>query len=97
MDFYEVLDQVMSLLQERGRTSYRALTVQFKLDKESLKTLKEEILYVYSSVVTDDKGRGLIWTGEMQSPVKSTSRETDKEILYPRKSSAAGACIAQCC
>jgi hypothetical protein len=32
MDFYEVLDQVIDLLKQRGRTSYRALKVQFHLD-----------------------------------------------------------------
>jgi hypothetical protein len=30
MDFYDLLDQVIDLLQQRGRVSYRALKVQFK-------------------------------------------------------------------
>ena len=28
MDFYEVVDQVVKLLQQRGRLTYRALTVR---------------------------------------------------------------------
>ena len=34
MDFYDVLDKVQDLLQQRGRVSYRALKVQFHLDDE---------------------------------------------------------------
>jgi hypothetical protein len=45
MDFYAVLDQVLALLRQRGRVSYRALKVQFHLDDEQLDALKEELLY----------------------------------------------------
>ena len=31
MDFYAVLDQVLALLRQRGRVSYRALKLQFHL------------------------------------------------------------------
>ena len=34
MDFYAVLDQVVYLLRERRRVSYRALKRQFQLDRE---------------------------------------------------------------
>ena len=44
MDFYTVLDQVLELLQRRGRVSYRALKLQFHLDDEHLEALKEELL-----------------------------------------------------
>ena len=32
MDFYAVLDQIVALLQQRGRDSYQALKRQFDLD-----------------------------------------------------------------
>ena len=32
MDFYEVLDQVLDLLRQRGRVAYRVLKLQFKLE-----------------------------------------------------------------
>jgi hypothetical protein len=35
MGFYAVLDQVLALLRQRGRVTYRALKLQFKLDDES--------------------------------------------------------------
>ena len=45
MDLYEVADQIMRLLQQRGRLTYRVLKLQFELDDETLEALKEEILY----------------------------------------------------
>ena len=45
MDFYAVLDQVIALLQQRGRVSYRALKLQFHLDDDTLEALKDELIY----------------------------------------------------
>jgi len=39
MDFYAVLDQVVQLLRERRRVSYRALKRQFQLDDVFLEDL----------------------------------------------------------
>ena len=36
MTFEEILDQVLTMLQRRGRVSYRALTRQFALDEAYL-------------------------------------------------------------
>jgi class 3 adenylate cyclase len=66
MDFYEVVDQIVKLLQQRGRLTYRVLKRQFDLDDEALEDLKEEILYSQPQVV-DDEGKGLIWTGETET------------------------------
>jgi hypothetical protein len=44
MDFYEVLNQVMTLLQREGRVTYRALRRQFNLDDEFLEDIKAEII-----------------------------------------------------
>jgi hypothetical protein len=60
MEFYGVLDQIIDLLQCRGRVSYRALKRQFHLDDAYLEDLKEAILYAYAQVIVDD-GRGLVW------------------------------------
>ncbi len=67
MDFYDILDQVIALLKQRGRASYRALKVQFQLDDESLDALKEELLYAHA--VVDDQGRGLVWTGDIEGTI----------------------------
>src|SRR5437867_4660000 len=63
MTFEEMLDQALTMLQRRGRVTYRALTLQFSLDDDHLEALKDELLYAHLHVVEDD-GRGLIWTGE---------------------------------
>jgi hypothetical protein len=57
MDFYEVVDQDVKLLQQRSRLTYRSLKVQFKLDDETLEALKDELLF--SHPVVDQDGRGL--------------------------------------
>jgi TOMM system kinase/cyclase fusion protein len=67
MDFYAVLDQVLALLRQRGRVSYRALKLQFHLDDEAVEALKEELLYAQHPV-TDEDGRGLVWTGIAPAP-----------------------------
>src|SRR5438093_1407883 len=69
MDFYDILDQVIALLKQRGRASYRALKVQFHLDDEALEALKEELLYVHP--VRDDEGRGLVWTGKIEGIIET--------------------------
>ena len=44
MDLYAVIDQIASLLQQRGRLAYRALQLQFQLDEEHLAAVKAELL-----------------------------------------------------
>ena len=39
MDLYEISDQVVALLRQRGRLAYRALKLQFQLDEEQLEAL----------------------------------------------------------
>src|SRR5262249_46261910 len=63
MDFYAILDQVIALLQQRGKASYRALKLQFKLDDASLDVLKDELIKVYQ-LARDQDGEMLVWTGE---------------------------------
>ena len=62
MTFEELLDQVLALLQRRGRVTYRAVQRQFDLDDGSLADVKEALLYAHPDLVADD-GRGLAWTG----------------------------------
>src|SRR5215471_15323158 len=77
MDFYEVLERVLALLQRHRRVSYRALKVQFELDDDRLDLLKEELLYAQYPIA-DDNGRGLVWTGEpggVQAPAPPQSTQ----------------------
>src|SRR5215472_2755934 len=63
MDFYDILDQVIALLQQRGKASYRALQLQFTLDDASLDVLKDELIKVHQ-LARDQDGEMLVWTGE---------------------------------
>src|SRR5262245_41934899 len=63
VDFVAVVDQVIALLRQRGRITYRTLQLQFRLDDAQLAALKDELLYSQPQVV-DDVGRGLVWTGD---------------------------------
>src|SRR5262245_29058303 len=62
MTFYEVLEQVVTLLQRHGRMSYRALTRQFQLDEAYLADLKAELIDI-QRVAADHDGIMLVWTG----------------------------------
>src|SRR5262249_17445008 len=63
MEFYEVLDQVLDLLRQRGRVSYRALKVQFHLDDDYLAALKDELIDA-QRLASDEDGKVLVWTGD---------------------------------
>src|SRR5262245_57401385 len=76
MDFYTVLDQVLALLRQRGRVSYRALKRQFQLDDETLADLTAELLYAHHPV--SEEGSGLVWLGDA-----STAPEASLPMLQP--------------
>jgi Adenylate and Guanylate cyclase catalytic domain len=67
MDFYAILDQVIALLRQRQRVTYRALKVQFQLDDEALEALKEELIEA-QQLARDESGRILVWTGGAETP-----------------------------
>src|SRR5262245_17844912 len=62
MDFYALLDQVMALLKQRGRVSYRALQMQFALSDDGIDALKDELIYAQKLAVEEDE-RILVWIG----------------------------------
>jgi class 3 adenylate cyclase len=63
MTFYEVLEQVIALLQQHGRVTYRALKRQFDLDDDYLDDLKAELIDARQLAV-DEAGKVLVWTRE---------------------------------
>jgi len=67
MDLYTLLDQVSDLLRQRQRVTYRALKVHFQLEDETLAVLTDKLLYAHPDV-HDDAGRGLVWTGGLDTP-----------------------------
>jgi hypothetical protein len=63
VDFVAVLDQVIALLYQRGRLTYRTLKRQFELDDVALEDLKEELIYGQRLAVDEDE-RVLAWIGD---------------------------------
>jgi class 3 adenylate cyclase/tetratricopeptide (TPR) repeat protein len=72
VDLYEISDQVVALLQQRGRLAYRALKLQFHLDDEQLEALKDEVLFSHPTI-TEEAGRGLVWM-DPSSPAPNVQR-----------------------
>jgi hypothetical protein len=73
MDFYELLDDVLTLLHQRGRVTYRALKRQFHLDDDALDDLKEELIKA-QRVAVDEGGDVLVWVGDPGGTPASPSR-----------------------
>src|SRR5438132_2861575 len=91
MDFVAVVDQVIALLRQRGRVTYRTLQLQFTLDDEQLDALKDELLYSQPHIV-DDAGRGLVWTGDPgATPALAPSPQPSPPSALPHAHGAQGA------
>ena len=91
MDFVAVVDQVIALLRQRGRVTYRTLQLQFTLDDAQMAALKDELLYSQPHVV-DDAGRGLVWTGDTDAtPALSPSPPSSAPSALPHTQAVQGA------
>jgi class 3 adenylate cyclase len=81
MDFYAVLDQVLALLRQRSRVSYRALKRQFDLDDAYLDDLKMELIEVHQCAVEQD-GTMLVWTGQDASAAAPAPIQPQAPLAY---------------
>ena len=66
MDFVTVVDQVIILLRQRGRVTYRLLKRQFQLDEAALEDGKNERIEGQRLAV-DERGNVLVWTGDART------------------------------
>jgi len=83
MGFFEVLTQVIELLQREGRVSYRALKREFSLDDAYLDDLKAEIIQAKKLAVDEDSAV-LVWTGNpapASSPVSAPAPAPNRAPL----------------
>src|SRR3989442_182908 len=72
MEYDEVLAQILALLQQERRLSYRVLKRRFQLDDDFLEDLKEDLIYARQLAVDED-GRVLVWRGDTGvAPTSST-------------------------
>ena len=63
MTFEDVLEQVLELLQQEKRVSYRGIQRRVSLDEAYLAELKEELLFAHPEIAEVDR-RGLVWNNE---------------------------------
>jgi class 3 adenylate cyclase len=66
MDFVAVVDQVIALLRQRGRVTYRTLQRQFQLDADALADLLAELRYAHRDVLREDE-QGVVWIGDVHA------------------------------
>ena len=62
MTFYEVLEQVIALLQRHGRVTYRALKGQLDLNNDYVDDLKAEHIDA-RQLAADEGEKVLVWIG----------------------------------
>src|SRR2546423_5439399 len=63
MEFADLLEQTITLLQHQGRISYGALKRRFGLDDAYLEDLKIELIEA-QQLARDENGRILVWAGQ---------------------------------
>jgi class 3 adenylate cyclase/predicted ATPase len=83
MKFEEILDEVIALLQRRGRMTYRALKRQFDLDDEYLADLRDELIKG-QRVAVDEGGEVLVWAGSPAArPAEEPARPEPNAAIAP--------------
>src|SRR5215831_3546037 len=83
MDFVAVVDQVIALLRQRGRVTYRTLQRQFQLDEDALADLLTELRYAYQDDILEE-AQGLLWAGDTRSTLPATTSPAAPTALTPR-------------
>src|SRR5262249_35032243 len=67
MDFVAVVDQVIALLRQRGRVTYRTLQRQFQLDEDALADLLAELRYAHHAEIRAE-AEGVVWSSDTGAP-----------------------------
>ena len=76
MNFEQILDAAIELLQRRQRLTYGALKRQFQLDDEVLEDLKQELIRG-QRVARDEDGLVLVWQGAATSAAAAATTESE--------------------
>jgi class 3 adenylate cyclase/tetratricopeptide (TPR) repeat protein len=82
MDFYAILDQVIDLLRQRRRVTYRALQRQFGFDDAYLEDLKAELIDA-QRLALDEEGKVLVWTGDTDTTAPAPPPSTPTQEYAP--------------
>jgi hypothetical protein len=87
MDFDEVLDKVVELLQREQRVSYRSLKVRFRIDDEYIEALRAELIDA-KRIAADEDGKVLVWTGTLLVPSSKFQVSGSQSPIPPPQSLA---------
>ena len=90
MEFAELLEQTIALLQQQGRVSYGALKRRFGLDDAYLEDLKIELIEA-QQLARDENGRILVWAGQpAPAPLTVPESVTSPAPTVPQGESSHG-------
>src|SRR5712691_490667 len=77
MDFVAVVDQVIALLRQRGRVTYRTLQRQLQLDENALTDLLGELRYAYRDEILEEE-QGVLWVSGARPTPSATVTPTEQ-------------------
>src|SRR6267142_2597092 len=70
MTFHDILTQVLALLQQEKRVSYRALKLRFDINDDYIEGIKDELIYA-KKLAVDEENRVLVWTGNVEGTIET--------------------------
>ena len=82
MKFYELISQVIEVLQQQGSVSYRALKREFGLDDDYVEDVKAELIQI-KELAVDKDGKMLVWTGDGQATTSLQPTPSQPEVQSP--------------
>ena len=82
MDFVALVDQVIALLRQRGRVTYRTLQRQFQLDADALADLLGELRYAHRDAIREDE-QGIVWTDDARPTPPATATPAEQAARAP--------------
>ena len=82
MDFVALVDQVIALLRQRGRVTYRTLQRQFQLDADALTDLLGELRYAHRDAIREDE-QGIMWTDDARPTPPATATPAEQAARAP--------------
>jgi predicted ATPase len=78
------MDQVIALLRQRGRLTYRTLQLQFQLDETHLEILKDELIYGQRLAVDENTARSRLEAAARAGLTPLVGREQEVGMLLER-------------
>jgi class 3 adenylate cyclase len=82
VDFVGLVDQVIALLRQRGRMTYRTLQRQFQLDADALSDLLGELRYAHRDAIREDE-QGIVWTDDARPTSPATATPAEQAARAP--------------